>query len=106
VVWINGYFFASVEGAATVFAFFACFTFFGAVLVVVAGVAVLWVFLAAGAAIRKGTATTVKSVELISLFILFSPSTLSGGILFPAHISTLPVRAVPRHHSDSYTFIP
>jgi hypothetical protein len=65
-------FFEAVVGGATVaLAFFTCFAFLGAVFVVVAGVVVFCAFLAAGAAIRKGTATTVKRVELISLFILF-----------------------------------
>ncbi len=59
-------------GATVDLAFFTCFLVVLDAVEVVAGAAVDCAFLAAGAAIRKGTAITVNRVELISLFILVS----------------------------------
>ncbi len=69
-------------GVAVLLLFFTC-DLAVLLLVVAVGVAagvVFCTFLAAGAAIRKGTAAIVSRVEVNSVFIVFSPST--SGRLF------------------------
>jgi hypothetical protein len=83
------------------------FTFFLWVFLVVVAVSEFCgaFFVAAGAAIRNGTATTVKREDANNFFI-FSPL-VSGGLACPAaHIYTVPQAANYCHHVGESKCIP
>jgi hypothetical protein len=110
---------------------FLLFLVFFFVLEVVIEVLVFCALLAAGAAIRKGTATAATRVDITNFFIEFSPLCCGGCLclnsapeqqligldiclfwlllsclFITAHNSTLPVLWLRRHHSKTHTSIP